>query len=318
MVEKPKVKKSLPKLDVISADRNAAIIKTKKGQRSIQGGDELLPDETDDSAVSENKLFDAMTNDEKGFARLVEGVIEKNKIPENVSAAERENIQEHFEKVKTPEYNDFEAVVYFLTKYEGQLPEALKENEAAWREFFLTLPDPPPEGMVSDVETGPELPRIRGDIVSAALDVVDSTDFRGPPLCVDGGNLACAYVVTSVLANAGQYEAFDPEIAARKEDDHLAEHVRITSVSSKLSGMGWGEHPPDNYTPQPGDVVVWVRASKNGRARAGHAHIGIVVDENGKCVSNNSASKSPKVHSTDYRKIDFFLSPPASPPIYGH
>ncbi|PIQ77641.1 hypothetical protein COV82_03425 [Candidatus Peregrinibacteria bacterium CG11_big_fil_rev_8_21_14_0_20_46_8] len=202
--------------------------------------------------------------------------------------------------------NMFEAIVQLL----ADLLNAGKDVPEELRDFYLKPEDDAGSDLSADrltaVQSGQVLDAkidtpLRKDIVKKALAVVGSTSFRGPE--VDGGNLACAQVVSSILRDAG--------ILKRP-------HLAVSKTVDELNQSGWEEHPGP---PQPGDIVVWNRTTKksaDGNVALGHAHIGIVVGDN-LALSNSSLKRQPRVHTMGQnpedgywhrRGIAKFLRPP--------
>lgn len=150
---------------------------------------------------------------------------------------------------------------------------------------------------------GPMLSQIplRKKIIATAESVLGSKDFRGAE--VDGGNLACAQVATTILKRCG-----------------LLNKVILgcSATRAALLKNGWTAH---NGPPKPGDVVIWNRTqskSNDGDVVLGYPHIGIVVDQN-LAISNSSRAKMPRMHPLGHgdnqgywsmRGVDTYLSPP--------
>jgi len=117
-------------------------------------------------------------------------------------------------------------------------------------------------------------------ISSSAQALVGSTRFRGAD--VDGGNLACAQVVSTALKNAG-----------------VLSQVRLNcdDVVRDLRAVGWQRVNVPPY--QEGDVVTWTTSRGPGR------HIGIIIKQGNsfKAVSNSSSQRTPRVHEINYQPI---------------
>jgi len=164
------------------------------------------------------------------------------------------------------------------------------------------LPDLSKEGQQGGSELLSSGPR---RILQEALKSVGSDAFRGSE--VDGGNLACAQVVSTILMRAGYLD---------KPNLSTARTVKL------LKSLGWKVHG-SNYKPKAGDVVVWNRTRKtanDGHVKLGYPHIGVAINEH-EAVSNSSKQKMPRIHKmgrtpdSKYwynRGIDVFLSPPDS------
>ena len=117
-------------------------------------------------------------------------------------------------------------------------------------------------------------------IASSIRSLVGSTSFRGAD--VDGGNLACAKVVSTALKNAG--------VLSRVS-------LNCDQVVNDLKAVGWQRVNVPPY--QEGDVVTWTTSRGPGR------HIGIIV-KNGssfQAISNSSSERTPRVHSITYMPI---------------
>ncbi len=110
--------------------------------------------------------------------------------------------------------------------------------------------------------------------------LVGSTRFRGPE--VDGGNLACAQVVSTALVQAGAL----PRV-----------QLNCDSVVADLRAQGWQRVNVPPY--QEGDVVTWTTSRGPGR------HIGIIVKEGSSyvAISNSSSQRTPRKHSINYMPI---------------
>ncbi|MDD3147253.1 MAG: hypothetical protein PHD82_08125 [Candidatus Riflebacteria bacterium] len=117
-------------------------------------------------------------------------------------------------------------------------------------------------------------------IASNIRSLLGSTRFRGAD--VDGGNLACAQVVSTALRNAG--------VLSRVS-------LNCDQVVNDLKAVGWRRVSVPPY--QEGDVVTWTTSRGPGR------HIGIIV-KNGssfQAISNSSSERTPRVHSITYMPI---------------
>ena len=117
-------------------------------------------------------------------------------------------------------------------------------------------------------------------VSSAIKSLVGSTRFRGPE--VDGGNLACAQVVSTALQQAG--------VLSRVS-------VNCDAVVSDLRRVGWQRVNVPPY--QDGDVVTWTTRRGPGR------HIGIIVQEGNSfvAISNSSSQRTPRRHAINYQPI---------------
>jgi cell wall-associated NlpC family hydrolase len=114
----------------------------------------------------------------------------------------------------------------------------------------------------------------------AIRSLLGSTSFRGAD--VDGGNLACAKVVSTALKNAGALDRVS---------------LNCDAVVSDLRAKGWQRVSVPPY--QEGDVVTWTTSRGPGR------HIGIIVKEGSsfKAISNSSSQRTPRVHDINYMPI---------------
>lgn len=117
-------------------------------------------------------------------------------------------------------------------------------------------------------------------ISSSIRDLLGSTSFRGAD--VDGGNLACAKVVSTALKNAG--------VLSRVS-------LNCDGVVSDLRAVGWQRVSVPPY--QDGDVVTWTTSRGPGR------HIGIIVKEGNSfmAISNSSSQRTPRIHDINYMPI---------------
>lgn len=117
-------------------------------------------------------------------------------------------------------------------------------------------------------------------INSSIRALVGSTRFRGSE--VDGGNLACAQVVSTALRNAG--------VLSRVS-------LNCDQVVSDLRAVGWQRVSVPPY--QDGDVVTWTTSRGPGR------HIGIIVKDGStfKAISNSSSQRTPRMHEINYMPI---------------
>ena len=146
--------------------------------------------------------------------------------------------------------------------------------------FFFGIEDSTDNDQNMSTEISEKASNRAKNILSEAKNAVGSTEFRGDE--VDGGNLACAQVVSTVLHRAGIL-------------DHPV--LSITGTVEALEEKGWQEHGPD-YAPKPGDVVVWKRTTRNtadGDVQLGHGHIGIVIEDD-LAFSNSSIKRAPREH----------------------
>ncbi len=110
--------------------------------------------------------------------------------------------------------------------------------------------------------------------------LVGSTRFRGSE--VDGGNLACAQVVSTALVDAG--------VLSRVS-------LNCDQVVADLIAAGWQRVRVPPY--REGDVVTWTTSRGAGR------HIGIIVKVGNtfKAISNSSSQRTPRVHDINYLPI---------------
>ncbi len=110
--------------------------------------------------------------------------------------------------------------------------------------------------------------------------LVGSTSFRGSE--VDGGNLACAQVVSTALVNAGALNRVS---------------VNCDTVVADLRAAGWQRVRVPPY--QEGDVVTWTTSRGPGR------HIGIIVQDGSSysAISNSSSRRTPRKHAINYLPI---------------
>ncbi len=117
-------------------------------------------------------------------------------------------------------------------------------------------------------------------ISSSIRNLLGSTRFRGSD--VDGGNLACAKVVSTALQSAG--------VLSRVS-------LNCDQVVSDLRAVGWRSVSVPPY--QDGDVVTWTTSRGPGR------HIGIIVKDGSsyKAISNSSSERTPRIHSITYMPI---------------
>lgn len=99
---------------------------------------------------------------------------------------------------------------------------------------------------------------------------------------MNGGELSCAFYVSSILAMLGGLDRA---------------HSTVSTTLARLKEFGWHEIPE----PRPGAVVTWP-------AYDGHTHIGFVLD-NGDYISNSLSARSPQLHKQqlpDGRKPDAY------------
>ncbi|HNX75118.1 MAG TPA: hypothetical protein PLM07_01840 [Candidatus Rifleibacterium sp.] len=128
--------------------------------------------------------------------------------------------------------------------------------------------------------TGAASTATQARIASSIRGLLGSTSFRGAD--VDGGNLACAKVVSTALKNAG--------VLSRVS-------LNCDGVVADLRAVGWQRVNVPPY--QEGDVVTWTTSRGPGR------HIGIIV-KNGssfQAISNSSSERTPRVNSITYMPI---------------
>ena len=91
---------------------------------------------------------------------------------------------------------------------------------------------------------------------------------------VEGGNLSCAYYVTSILVIFGLIDK---------------PHSTVNGSVSALLTAGWSRIKE----PQPGTVIVW------GPDQQSHQHIGFSIGAN-KAISNSSEKNIPHIHHISY------------------
>ena len=117
-------------------------------------------------------------------------------------------------------------------------------------------------------------------IGNAIRGLVGSTSFRGSD--VDGGNLACAKVVSTALKSAGALDRVS---------------LNCDTVVADLRAKGWQRVNVPPY--QEGDVVTWTTSRGPGR------HIGIIVKDGSSyaAISNSSSQRTPRKHAINYMPI---------------
>lgn len=117
-------------------------------------------------------------------------------------------------------------------------------------------------------------------IGNAIKNLLGSTSFRSA--AVDGGNLACAQVVSTALKNAGVLDRVS---------------LNCDQVVADLRGKGWQRVSVPPY--QDGDVVTWTTSRGPGR------HIGIIVKDGSSyaAISNSSSQRTPRKHAINYLPI---------------
>lgn len=128
--------------------------------------------------------------------------------------------------------------------------------------------------------TAPAGNTLTAKIASSIRSLVGSTRFRGAD--VDGGNLACAQVVSTALKNAGALSRVS---------------LNCDQVVSDLRAAGWQRVNVPPY--RDGDVVTWTTSRGAGR------HIGIItkIGSSFKAISNSSSARMPRVHEINYMPI---------------
>jgi hypothetical protein len=134
------------------------------------------------------------------------------------------------------------------------------------------LQTPKKEVETSEVKEGPVVDRI----VKSARSVVRSRNFR-KPAAVNGGRLACALVVSSILKDAGKLKNTI---------------LSVSALKAELPKSGWEKH---SGPPKRGDVIIFcpTRKSKaNGEVIQGHGHAGVCTAE-GTMVHNSSKLCEP-------------------------
>ncbi len=221
--------------------------------------------------------------------RAVKDAEQDNTVPEEAAEEASKDISKlnGFEKAAL-------LVASFISLIGGKVPDKWKEflepgDESDPGEVFEANPDISLEGLSRGA---------RSAISKIARSVVGSTEFRGPE--VDGGNLACAQVASTILYRAGILDR---------------PNLSVAGTEAALKRKGWVEH---SGPPREGDAVIWNRQKKrrNGRIVLGHAHIGIMINDE-KCVSNWSGVKMPREHYADRgcwnrRGVWKYLSPPSA------
>ncbi len=117
-------------------------------------------------------------------------------------------------------------------------------------------------------------------IANSVRSLIGSKRFRSS--AVDGGNLACAQVVSTALKNAGALSRVS---------------LNCDQVVSDLRAAGWRRVSVPPY--RDGDVVTWTTSRGPGR------HIGIIIKSGStfKAVSNSSSQRTPRVHEINYMPI---------------
>ena len=157
-----------------------------------------------------------------------------------------------------------------------------------------------------EYEAYPEDEKIRKRLVNKAKRYSDSNrferDFKEKKE-LEGGNLGCAWVVSTIL----------------EEEGILDEQMYGTRVvEDELKARGWRESTVGEV--RPGDIVFWAAVGKGVKMTddgpkysEGHRHIGIVVGEN-LAFSNSSKEKKPKIHAMKKkdRPIVVVLRPPSA------
>jgi cell wall-associated NlpC family hydrolase len=121
---------------------------------------------------------------------------------------------------------------------------------------------------------------VQSRIASSIKGLLNSKSFRGAD--VDGGNLACAKVVSTALKNAG--------VLSRVS-------INCDAVVNDLKAVGWRRVNVPPY--QEGDVVTWTTSRGPGR------HIGIIVKQGStfQAISNSSELRTPRVHAINYMPV---------------
>ncbi|MFA6992311.1 MAG: CHAP domain-containing protein [Candidatus Gracilibacteria bacterium] len=309
-----------------SSDREVVAPKTDTGARIVAAKDEI-----------DGSLKKPETTEEKPTLGNIEAqtkkAIEGSKLPkdyESKSEDEKRKIME--DKSNHPElYKMFEGVSLFLSsflpesselsatdkenfpdiisgKFLSKLPDSVKKLMTEWGKLLFDDDEQETEDSVkqrlsfntNEYKKGIfERFASKSRTVKEALDICGSTEFRGAEVAY--GRLACAQVATEILRRSG----------------FLSKRINgIAETIPELKRRGWQQKSPSE-TPQPGWVVVWNRSAnktKNGEIMAGHGHIGIVISDDRKCVSNSSSQKTPRIHSIDYtrRGVQMYLCPPTT------
>lgn len=133
----------------------------------------------------------------------------------------------------------------------------------------------------ADAPTSPGTATAQQAAIGGAIrDLLGSTSFRGAE--VDGGNLACAQVVSTALVNAGALDRVS---------------LNCDTVVADLRAAGWQRVSVPPY--QEGDVVTWTTSRGPGR------HIGIIVQDGSSysAISNSSSQRTPRKHAINYLPI---------------
>ena len=131
---------------------------------------------------------------------------------------------------------------------------------------------------------------LQQNIVQQALELVGSTDFRGPE--VRGGSVACAQVVSTALNNAG----------AITEDEMSNDCYYLRD---NLLAKGWTEVDVPPY--QEGDVIFWSTYDWDEDGIIDEdTHVGIILKEGNtyRAMNNSSSEKMPRIGDID----DFTVS----------
>jgi hypothetical protein len=160
------------------------------------------------------------------------------------------------------------------------------EQAAANNANVITI-DPNAENVAGNTNTAaannqaaPTGTALGARINSSIRALVGSTRFRSA--AVDGGNLACAQVVSTALQSAG--------VLSRVS-------LNCDQVVSDLRAVGWQRVSVPPY--RDGDVVTWTTSRGPGR------HIGIIakIGSTFKAISNSSDQRMPRVHEINYMPI---------------
>ena len=214
-----------------------------------------------------NQILDTISNVASGISEAIPKVKEvidtvSNAIPRNTDTADNNNSNNNVEQS-----SGSNAAV--------RITSAGDDEEVSAGSTTAPRPATSAAAPASQPSSG-----ILSRIASSIRSLIGSTRFRGAD--VDGGNLACAKVVSTALVNAG-----------------ILNRVRLNcdDVVADLRAAGWRSVRVPPY--QEGDVVTWTTSRGPGR------HIGIIVKQGNtfQAVSNSSSARTPRVHSINYMPI---------------
>lgn len=153
-------------------------------------------------------------------------------------------------------------------------------DQAANNGAGVVIPTAGDQEDIGAATTGTTAGALQQRVSQCATNLIGSTSFRGSE--VDGGNLACAQVVSTALKNAG---VLDKVV------------LNCDQVVTDLKQKGWQKVSVPPY--QDGDVVTWTTSRGPGR------HIGIIVKDGNsfKAMSNSSSQRTPRLTSVTYQPI---------------